>query len=393
MFSFTTFVCGLFICQMSGVYSTASFQIGSVYCQKKTCEFVPDNLDWNKASAVGTFNDTILSTGWGILDLSAGHAFLQDQTDSDIMFAAGYLEGVFTARQMEDQFTNLFNTFFPSPVNKKLITKLNEWFIDQRNWAEYMIQANPNDPIWRHSSYIFAQLDGLYAGYKASASGNKTLDLFALNFLNANGDLFDLLSVLNPTSITDWTKFTAQEAENYFYENGHCSALIKILPGYENLFMSHAAWFTYPATNRIFKHYNLNVSDPATAARRLSFSSYPGYLESLDDFYILGSGLVMLETTNNVFNKSLYKYVTSKSLLAWQRVRIASMMAHSGREWTDILAKYNSGTYNNQYMVIDLKLVQLLSPLPDNTLWVAEQIPGLVVAEDLTPILRAGWSF
>lgn len=69
-----------------------------------------------------------------------------------------------------------------------------------------------------------------------------------------------------------------------------------------------------------------------------------GYLESLDDFYHLGSGMVMLQTTINVFNSSLYQYVSPQSLLAWQRVRIANMMARNGKQWGDIFAKYNSGT-------------------------------------------------
>jgi len=50
----------------------------------------------------------------------------------------------------------------------------------------------------------------------------------------------------------------------------------------------------------------------------------------------------------------------------------------------------NTGTYNNQYMVIDLKKVTLGRELANGTLWVVEQIPGLVVADDLTTILRAG---
>ena len=44
-------------------------------------------------------------------------------------------------------------------------------------------------------------------------------------------------------------------------------------------------------------------------------------------------------------------------------------------------------------MVIDLKLIELNTVVRDNALWVTEQIPGLVVADDLTEILRAGGNF
>jgi len=49
-----------------------------------------------------------------------------------------------------------------------------------------------------------------------------------------------------------------------------------VTAGFENMFMSHNAWFMYAATMRIFKHYHLNVKDPATAAISVSFSSYAG---------------------------------------------------------------------------------------------------------------------
>ena len=38
-------------------------------------------------------------------------------------------------------------------------------------------------------------------------------------------------------------------------------------------------------------------------------------------------------------------------------------MAKNGPEWADYSMRYNSGTYNNQYMVIDTKLFQKGLPL------------------------------
>jgi hypothetical protein len=66
--------------------------------------------------------------------------------------------------------------------------------------------------------------------------------------------------------------------------------------------------------------------------------------------------MVVLETTNNIFNMSLYDLVVPQSVLAWQRVRVANGLALNGNFWGAYVAYNNSGTYNNQYMVIDLKL-------------------------------------
>lgn len=99
----------------------------------------------------------------------------------------------------------------------------------------------------------------------------------------------------------------------------------------------------------------------------------------------------MLQTTNGILNQTLYEAVSHKALLAWQRVRIANQLATSGKAWTSIVAQHNSGTYNNQYMVIDTKKFTPGEPLPDGFFWVAEQIPGKVQYADLTNIVRFGY--
>jgi len=66
-------------------------------------------------------------------------------------------------------------------------------------------------------------------------------------------------------------------------------------------------------------------------------------------------------------------------------------MADSGRHWAELVAKYNSGTYNNQYMVIDYNKFTPGQDLPSGTLWVVEQIPGLVESADVTSQLERGY--
>ena len=68
-----------------------------------------------------------------------------------------------------------------------------------------------------------------------------------------------------------------------------------------------------------------------------------GFLESLDDFYLMSNGLVMLQTTNNVFNTSLYDLVQAHSVPAWIRVRVANQKSTKSSEWGPWLEKYNSG--------------------------------------------------
>lgn len=130
----------------------------------------------------------------------------------------------------------------------------------------------------------------------------------------------------------------------------------------------------------------------------ISFSGYPGVITSGDDFYITSSGLVALETTIGNSNASLWQQVTPKgqvcyrisyermssvqilylycivqttkilhtckcSLLIWtlffqlfetMRSLIALRLANNGHSWCEYFSEYNSGTYNNQWMIVDL---------------------------------------
>uniref|UniRef100_A0A8C2NA07 Phospholipase B-like n=1 Tax=Capra hircus TaxID=9925 RepID=A0A8C2NA07_CAPHI len=284
---------------------------------------------------------------------------------------------------MDDHFTNLY----PQLIKERsMLNKVQDFLTKQDQWTREKIKYYKNDPFWKHAGYVMAQLDGLFVGAtkRAILEGTKPITLFQIQFLNAIGDLLDLIPSLSPTKNSSLKFFKR-------WDMGHCSALIKVLPGFENIFFAHSSWYTYAAMLRIYKHWDFNIVDKDTSSSRLSFSSYPGFLESLDDFYLLSSGLVLLQTTNSVYNKTLLQHVVPQSLLAWQRVRVANMMANNGKQWAEVFSKYNSGTYNNQYMVLDLKKVNLNRSLDEGTLYIVEQIPTYVEYSEQTAILRRGY--
>lgn len=84
---------------------------------------------------------------------------------------------------------------------------------------------------------------------------------------------------------------------------GSCSALIKVLPETSDIFTSHVTWNGFESMIRILKKYNFEYrqtassDSPLVSGHSMSFSSYPGLLYSGDDFTVISSGLVSMETT------------------------------------------------------------------------------------------------
>lgn len=125
--------------------------------------------------------------------------------------------------------------------------------------------------------------------------------------------------------------------------------------------------------------------------RVMTFSSYPAMMFSMDDFYQISSGLVVTETTIVNNNHTLWRELTSQALFDWVRNMLANRLAASGAEWAQWFAKYNSGTYNNEFMIVDYNKFVPHAPLQPGLLTVLEQMPGEnnVVWEDLTTWLDA----
>jgi len=166
---------------------------------------------------------------------------------------------------------------------------------------------------------------------------------------------------------------------------------VKVADDYSDLFAGHTTWESYVYMLRIYKQYNFTLTAAQTSSPLVAFSGYPGCIASIDDFYITSASLQVTETTNGNYNLSLYKRITPKSIFSWIRSVVTNRMALDGKSWANIFCEYNSGTYNNQWFVVDYKLFEPFTPLKENTLWVLEQIPGYCHSADKTDALEFGY--
>lgn len=312
--------------------------------------------------------------------------------DGTQAFAAGYLEGYLTAARISQHYTNMESWW--NQKGHEVLSNVTDWLKEQDRFAQLLATEGlgGGDGTAQRLNIVLRQLHGLAAGYsEAVAHGEgllRPLTYAQLHLLNSVGDLIDLFN--KASSPIPWASMEPHEILATISSAGHCSALIRVTGDLKDILMAHSSWFIYSSMLRIYKHYTLRVA--AGHMTSASFSSYPGVLSSLDDFYMHDTGLVLLQTTNSIFNAELYRHTAPQSLLAWQRVRMANMAA-SGAEWGEVLAKHNSGTYNNQYMVVDLNRFVRGKALLNGLLTVVEQIPGDdgVIAEDMTDVLLMGY--
>ena len=341
------------------------------------------------AIAYAIYNKSYQRTGWDYLAISAYEKNDSKYNDSIKAYAMGYIEGYIT----KDSITqNFFNMIHFHPEDYSMPEYLKEYL--QKN-TEYMKQnaesKMEHDKYWEHVYYIYQQLLGLYDGYIAAIGRNVT-GFYEFILLNSYTDMEDVISLHSNSFPYDFDKMDADDIRKYILLKSHCSALVKLAEDFSDIWFGHNTWFTYASMLRIFKEYRFVTKNAYEKSKTTAFPSYPGLLFSSDDFYLLDSNLVVMETTNPIYNNSLYEKIKPECLLTWVRSVLANRLASSSEDWTEIFKNENSGTYNNQFMILDLNKINLKSKsIPDKSLMIIEQIPGETETNDVTQYLRNGY--
>lgn len=314
-------------------------------------------------------NNSFLDLGWDFVQISPSVALLHSSSP-DAHYYSGYLEGYLTAQRINEVMQAFNATAAATPANQL------EWVEEHVTFmVEQARQNRDSDVFWAKVHDLLRQIEGIASGYEQAfwQAKNTTrsipwysfLDIFLLNFAP---ELSDVAGALDDKV----------EMKRSLL---HCSGLIKVTA--TDMFTAHASWSSYLYMVRQYKIYDFNTT--------VAFSSAAGSIASGDDWYITSRRLATLETTNGFYNASLNSLITPASVSEFLRGMVANYLASDGREWVDYFSQYNSGTYNNQWMVVDYNRYtpgQAAATLPSGVLWIAEQIPGSITSGDETGVLR-----
>ena len=322
----------------------------------------------NHEGAVGwaSWEDSISEVGWFKFHVETDDKY----SDSDQFRCAGALDGYLGQNRIYQRY-HLYKDMMNLPRDEPFPAKWEAWMEENLKFTRDSVANNSNDKYWESIGAFLSQFDGLVEGYNLAASDNEKLRKMDLLFIQAVGDVYDLETV--------W--------DGNYNELHHleCSGLVALTENYSELFFGQDAWSSFQKMHQVLKEYH--IRSRIHKAKRVAISTRMGALASSDDFWLTDAGLMVLETTNNNFNVSLYDRVNTSSILTWLRVLHATWSSDSGEEWSKEFTRLQSGTYNNQYVVVDSKRFIPGERPTSGLLWVVETMPGIERMADATELL------
>lgn len=387
--------------------------------------------------AWGHYNDNIDKTGWAELFLETTS---NDDVSNDVrMYSAGVIEGLLTCVRLSQYYYNLFGLTARREGESHSLKAMKSLFKNEvaymkvkANLERHLMTEEPKDAYWKHARYILFQLWGVADGFNKAAGHFNVprLDLEDMVFLNSGGELPALFDAYSPPARA--ARAAAQAAaqagmvflqggekrsrsnatirahggalgredplddahwERRMARDGHCSAFVRVSEGNQDLLMGHSTWDDYSKMTRIFKYYNFPLRGAETMASHIAFSSYPGTISSTDDYYVMNSGISVMDTSLELLNPNVWEAVEDFPLRPhipnFVHIMAVNRLAKSAPHWARLIQSQNTGTYNSQWIVLDYNQFKVGSAVADGTLWVIETMPGMTEARDMSYYLRS----
>eukprot|EP00927_Polykrikos_kofoidii_P077421 TRINITY_DN7435_c0_g1_i1.p1 TRINITY_DN7435_c0_g1~~TRINITY_DN7435_c0_g1_i1.p1 ORF type:complete len:789 (+),score=137.76 TRINITY_DN7435_c0_g1_i1:53-2368(+) len=397
-------------------------------------------VDPARGIAWGFLRDTLDTNGWISLILETTES---SRVTNDIkMYTAGFVEGLLTAPRISQFYSNFYNIAIavdggPAILeNIKGLMKSELTYLQKKsNFHGGLTEMTaPADPYWANARHILFQLYGMRDGYnvRAAQAGQPALTMIDIFLINSHGQLPELMEAYSPgaidgrvmskrvsgghvlgllqrnmtesvikadTEVPDAaseanasTSFDAdRDWERRLSKRGRCSAFVRVTENNEDLLVGHTTWSDYSKMTRLFKYYHFKLPGLGSRTNVIGFSSYPGCVSSTDDFYMLDSGLVVMDTSIEVLNPRVYDYVKDQ-VPGFVHVMIVNRLSRTAPHWSALMSSRTTGTASAQWLVVDYNLFTRGENIRENTIWMVDMVPGHVHREDVSHTLsRVGY--
>mmetsp|Transcript_123390 Transcript_123390/g.356674 ORF Transcript_123390/g.356674 Transcript_123390/m.356674 type:complete len:676 (-) Transcript_123390:86-2113(-) len=358
--------------------------------------------------AWGTFSDSLPDMGWSGLSMSTSDSGAS--SDGERMYAAGLVEGFLTANRIREFHHNSRALVEMNPENRESLPQL------ERALAKMVSElAGPEGDFTTQSGSNFdtqarlalLQTWGVRDGYQLAiqngveaVAGMKPLSMVDMFILNSDGVIDELLSkygsagsgsLLQRSSARGRAAPRSGSRKQEVAQNrhrrrslGHCTGLVRLSEDKSDIFFGHTTWEPFSEMTRVWKVYDFPLQ--GAAARKISFSSYPGCVSSTDDYYLMDSGLAITETTLSIPRQQ--EYPSGGRWPDFLRIMGANRVASTGDEWARAMADSATGTYSSQWLILDYKRFTPGADLPAGTFTILEQAPGVDHIEDMSATLQ-----
>jgi hypothetical protein len=343
----------------------------------------------------------------------------------DQAYYAGYIEGFLTSYLLSWWLTNnsvlCSGSGCDNPDPKETTFALNNL-----DWCQQQVKDNQDDTWWYQCGLVFRQMQGLTDGYMASNPTDPTDKKKKLSvtweqmYLNtlAAADMDDMACIAcsdDSTCFENCSYVYAPNPNNLHDQNNpkkrkkltkkqhhppilsHCSAVVKLTKDKSDLFVGHGTWDDLNTMIKLFRCYNfpfrLNKNSSALVpAPIVTFSGYPGVLVSGDDFYITSQGLALISSEiGPAPNPDIYVnkgYTPTNIRMSALRIIVGLRICTDIPSLANILYIQDSGTGNNDWLVVDYKKFTPGSSLPPNTVWYFGSYPKMIKTYDVTDTIN-----
>jgi hypothetical protein len=361
---------------------------------------IAGNLGSEEYLAQGTFHDSLDQVGWCSLLVRTSAA--EEVDDGVKMYAAGAVEGFLSAKRMQQFHHNSRKLLLMNSDNEERLPKLKSAL---RKTIAGLAREADEDGSSASSLHGQARLATLQAwgvrdGYAlAVEDGKASLSMPDMFILNSDGVIDELMTALGGAEDSaallqrrshkhrlrgSTSNATASKPAATPQSAGHCTGVVRLADGNSELYFGHTTWESFSEMTRVWKVYDFPLK--GSAAKKISFSSYPGCISSTDDYYLMDSGLAITETTLSIPRQQSYS--PTQAVPDFIRIMAANRLSSDAGEWVRNMADSATGTYSSQWMVLDYKKFKQGEELPDGAFYVLEQAPATSHYEDMSGWLR-----